>query len=101
MSATTTVIYEQNTKFNMDYYLKTHMPLVQEKWGPSGLKSWKVLQFPADAPYTVQATLEWGSMSDFKKATEDKAAMDAIMGDVSNFSNTTPKLMTGEVVASK
>ena len=49
----------------------------------------------------MQATLEWGSMSDFQKATQDKAAMDAIMGDVSNFSNTTPKLMTGEVVASK
>jgi hypothetical protein len=32
----------------MDYYLKTHMPLVQEKWGPSGLKSWKVspVSFP-------------------------------------------------------
>merc|ERR1712137_915945 len=101
MSATTTVIYEQNTKFNMDYYLKTHMPLVQEKWGPSGLKSWKVLKFGDDAPYCVQATLEWGSMSDFQKATQDKAAMDAIMGDVSNFSNTNPKLMTGEVVGSK
>jgi hypothetical protein len=61
----------------------------------------QVLQFPADAPYCVQATIEWGSMSDFKKATEDKAAMDAIMGDVSNFSNTSPKLMTGEVVGSK
>jgi uncharacterized protein (TIGR02118 family) len=102
----------------MDYYLKTHMPLVQEKWGPSGLKSWKVclqalssypaithipqvLKFGDDAPYCVQATLEWGSMSDFQKATQDKAAMDAIMGDVSNFSNTNPKLMTGEVVGSK
>jgi hypothetical protein len=61
----------------------------------------QVLQFPADAPYCVQATIEWGSMADFKKATEDKAAMDAIMGDVSNFSNTSPKLMTGEVVGSK
>merc|ERR1712070_1259398 len=100
MSATTTVIYEKGTDFKMDYYLKTHMPLVQEKWGPSGLKSWKVLKFGDDAPYAVQATLEWGSMSDFQKATQDEAAMDAIMGDVSNFSNTTPKLMTGEVVAS-
>ena len=61
----------------------------------------QVLKFGDDAPYCVQATLEWGSMSDFQKATQDKAAMDAIMGDVSNFSNTTPKLMTGEVVGSK
>lgn len=36
------MIYEKGTQFNMDYYLKTHMPLVQEKWAEHGLKSWKV-----------------------------------------------------------
>lgn len=61
----------------------------------------QVLKFGDDAPYCVQATLEWGSMSDFQKATQQQDAMDAIMGDVKNFSNTTPKLMTGEVVGSK
>jgi hypothetical protein len=61
----------------------------------------QVIQFPAGSPYCVQATLEWSSMADFKKASEDKDAMAAIMGDVSNFSNTTPKLMTGEVVGSQ
>lgn len=38
------VIYEKGTDFKMDYYLKTHMPLVQEKWAEFGLKSWKVRQ---------------------------------------------------------
>lgn len=36
------MIYEQGTDFKMDYYLKTHMPLVQSKWAEFGLKSWKV-----------------------------------------------------------
>ncbi|KAM0717515.1 hypothetical protein Q7P37_007367 [Cladosporium fusiforme] len=100
MSATTTVIYEKGTDFKMDYYLKTHMPLVQQKWSEYGLKSWKVLQFPDDAPYCVQATLEWGSMDDFKKAATSPALQD-IMDDVKNFSNTTPKLMTGQLVGSQ
>lgn len=41
------VIYEKGTDFKMDYYLKTHMPLVQEKWAEFGLKSWKVRHFYA------------------------------------------------------
>lgn len=105
----------------MDYYLKTHMPLVQEKWAPYGLKSWKVchaqfpitrflrgplsnqakvIKFGEESPYVVQATLEWGSMDDFKKAAGSDS-IQAVMDDVKNFSNTTPKLMTGEVVGSQ
>lgn len=61
----------------------------------------KVLKFGDDSPYTVQATLEWGSLDDFKKAASDQDALNAIMGDVKNFANTTPKLMTGEIVASQ
>lgn len=61
----------------------------------------KVLKFDDESPYTVQATLEWGSVDDFKKAASDQDALNAIMGDVKNFSNTTPKLMTGEVVGSQ
>ena len=61
----------------------------------------KVLKFGDDSPYSVQATLEWGSLEDFQKAASDQDALNAIMGDVKNFSNTTPKLMTGEIVGSQ
>jgi hypothetical protein len=105
----------------MDYYLKTHMPLVQENWSSYGLKSWKVcyanpplhdllrkhrltkekvIQFGDDSPYAVQATLEWGSLDDFKKAAGSDSTK-TVMDDVKNFSNTTPKLFSGEVVGSK
>ncbi|KAL1588035.1 hypothetical protein WHR41_03392 [Cladosporium halotolerans] len=100
MSATTTVIYEKGTDFKMDYYLKTHMPLVQEKWAEFGLKSWKVLKFPDDSPYTVQATLEWESMDSFKKAA-GSPSLQAVMDDVKNFADKPPKLMTGELVGSQ
>jgi uncharacterized protein (TIGR02118 family) len=115
------VLYEKGTEFNMDYYLKTHMPLVQENWGPYGLKSWKVrhahmstawslpdlsadnakvLKFDEDSPYLVQATLEWGSLDDFKKAAGSDSTK-KVMDDVKNFANTSPKLMSGEIVGSQ
>jgi hypothetical protein len=39
-------------------------------------------------------------VDDFKKAAGSDATS-AVMDDVKNFSNTTPKLFTGEVVGSK
>lgn len=59
----------------------------------------KVVQFPEDSPYCVQATIEWGSVSDFKNAASSPA-LQVIMDDVKNFADKPPKFMTGEVVAS-
>ena len=73
------------------------MPLVSRHWTQYGLKSWKVLQFGDDAPYTVQATLEFDSMDDFKKAGGSPEAKE-VMGDIPNFSDKQPVLMPGEVV---
>lgn len=73
------------------------MPLVQKLWGPEGLKSWTVLKFGPDAPYSVQATLHWASMKDFQTAAQGKHTAE-IMGDVKNFSNKEPTLIPGEIV---
>ena len=81
----------------MSYYMSTHMPLVQKNWSAYGLKSWKVLQFPADAPYCVQATLEWGSIDEFQKAATSESAKE-VLGDVKNFSDKDPVLFSGEAV---
>ncbi|KAJ9622340.1 hypothetical protein H2203_006558 [Taxawa tesnikishii (nom. ined.)] len=99
MPAQVTVIYpnEPNAKFDMDYYLSTHMPLVQKLWGPQGLKSWTVLKFGNDSPYSVQATLEWDDMETFQKAAAGEHTAE-IMNDVPNFASTKPHLMPGEVV---
>lgn len=73
------------------------MPLVQKHWGQYGLQSWKVLKFGDDAPYCVQATLEWGSLSEFQKAATSDSAKE-VLGDVPNFSDKDPILMSGDVV---
>jgi len=94
--ATITVLYPKGADFNMDYYMSTHMPLVQSKWSQHGLKSWKVINFGKDAEYSVQATLEFGSMEDIKKASGSSEAPE-VMGDVKNFTSSQPILMSGPV----
>lgn len=73
------------------------MPLVQEHWGPLGLKSWQIVEMGDDAPFKVQATLLWGSEADFKSAASGKTAA-IVFGDISNFSDKQPVVLSGPVV---
>ena len=63
--------------------MSSHMPLVGKKLGPHGLKSWKVLEFPAGSAFCVQATLEWESMSKFESAGASPE-MKEVLDDVSS-----------------
>lgn len=73
------------------------MPLVEKNWKQYGLKSWKVLKFEGDVPYSVQATLEWDSMDDYQKAVQAPETKE-VLGDVENFSDKGPILMASNVV---
>ncbi|KAI0459082.1 hypothetical protein F5B21DRAFT_457116 [Xylaria acuta] len=94
------VVYPQGAKFDMDYYLATHMPLVQKMWAPYGLKSWKVAHYTnPDAPYVVHAWLEWESKEHADKGTASSGGA-TVFADVSKFSDKSPIPMTGEQVGS-
>lgn len=56
--------------FDMDYYLNTHMKIVQEHWGPLGLKSWSIVEFEEGDPsgLLVQAILYWSTREAYDKA---------------------------------
>ncbi|KAI0186623.1 hypothetical protein EV127DRAFT_438127 [Xylaria flabelliformis] len=100
MTYITSVVYEKGVTFDMDYYLASHMPLVQKLWGPYGLKSWKVVHYTSpDAPYAVQAWLEWESKEAADKGfpSSDGAT---IFADVSKFSDKPATAITGELVGS-
>lgn len=91
--------------FDLSYYLKTHMPLVKEKWSSFGLKSYTVLQAQpgpdgAKPQYSVQATLVWEKGEHVAAALGDGASTGAIMGDIPNFSNKQPVFVSGDVVGS-
>lgn len=65
MPSYTTVLYPQEAKFDKAYYKSSHMPLVEKNWKQYGLKKWQVIYLPSDAPYCVQAILEWGDVSKY------------------------------------
>ncbi|KXJ94820.1 hypothetical protein Micbo1qcDRAFT_193888 [Microdochium bolleyi] len=98
MAVSASVLYPKGADFNMEYYLSTHMPLVQARWGPFGLKSWKVVKYDENASFSVQASLEWESEDALNKALQSEEAKE-IFGDVSNFTTSKPELVRGEVQA--
>lgn len=103
---TVTVIYPntEGAKFDMKYYLATHMPLVSEKWGPHGLQAWRITQFTSTAsgekpPYLVEAKLEFASLDAFHAAA--KAEGGPVFGDVPNFTDISPAVLFGDVKGDK
>lgn len=84
-------------KFNEDYYINTHMPLVQKLWGPLGLKSWTV-SVPAEGPHVMTAALRWESHEAFETAAKGDTASQ-IFGDVPNFTDIKPELLKATVKA--
>ncbi|OLN86556.1 hypothetical protein CCHL11_08522 [Colletotrichum chlorophyti] len=104
MTITITVVFpnEADAKYDIDYYVNKHMPLIQERWGQYGVKSWSVTKFQngadGSAPlYAFGSTVSWDNLDQIKSAFAGPEAAE-IMGDVSNFSNKQPIFLTGEVL---
>jgi uncharacterized protein (TIGR02118 family) len=101
MPANATVLYPPDATFNLDYYLKSHMPLVSAKWTAFGLQDWKVVQFEAgpdgSKPYSIAAVLTWDSLDSVPKALASDEGK-GILDDVANFSDKGPIFLVGNVV---
>ncbi len=103
MATTITVLYEtvEGSKFDLDYYMATHMPLVDEKFKPFGLRSWRVLKgvgtpFGGEAKFGIIANLEFDTAQQFKDAVAAEGG--PVFGDVPNFTNITPIVVIGDLV---
>jgi uncharacterized protein (TIGR02118 family) len=89
-----------STKFDMDYYCKSHMPMVQQKLG-AACKSVAVEQglggaAPGAPPaYTAMGHLYFDSVADFQTAFAPHA--EAIMADIANYTNVQPLIQISEV----
>jgi uncharacterized protein (TIGR02118 family) len=101
---TVSVMYPatEGSKFDMDYYLKTHVPLAGARWGSFGLRDAKVLRgtgAPGGAApsYSVIALLTFESAADFQRAVA--AHGKEVMGDIPNFTNVQPVVQINEIAA--
>ncbi len=89
-----------SAKFDMDYYCKSHMPMVQQKLG-AACKSIAVEQgLAGGAPgapltYVAMGHLYFDSVAEFQAAFTPH--VEAIMGDVPNYTNVQPVIQISEV----
>lgn len=93
-------------RFDMSYYLATHMKIIEEEWSPYGLKGWSINEFPNPCPltsqappYAVQTTCYFDTVDNMKTALEKGAAKTT--PDITKFTNVAPVLWVGEKGAAK
>ncbi|KAI1845505.1 hypothetical protein JX266_008363 [Neoarthrinium moseri] len=81
--------------FDLDYYLHTHMPLVDKHWRPHGLLGWTVAVMDGSTSgYHVQAIMTFEDLEAFESVME----MGEIMADINNFTSARPVRWVGKVV---
>ena len=67
------VMYPAGATFDQDYYLKTHIPLVKERWTSQGLEKIQIVRAaatPDGSPpsFSIMALLSFSSAADFQTA---------------------------------
>jgi uncharacterized protein (TIGR02118 family) len=90
----------EGTKFDMDYYCTSHMPMVQKKLGAACRSMAVELGLGGGAPgapptYAAMGHLYFDSVGDFQAAFAPHA--EAIMADIPNYTNIQPVIQVSEV----
>ncbi|HVR28879.1 MAG TPA: EthD family reductase [Thermoanaerobaculia bacterium] len=94
---------QSGSRFDLDYYVKRHMALVESKLGERGLVRWEVDRGlgggapGAPAPYVAAGHLYFESLDSFQQAFG--AAAGEIMADVPNYTDLTPQVQVSEIVS--
>ncbi|KAH6976549.1 hypothetical protein BKA56DRAFT_674989 [Ilyonectria sp. MPI-CAGE-AT-0026] len=72
-------------RFDLEYYINTHMPLQMKHHGPYGLRSYHVVEPTEDAPYVVQTIEFWDSIDSMEKAIKEASA--ELWKDIPNYTD--------------
>ena len=87
-----TVAYpvSSGSRFDLDYYLQTHIPLVHQRWDSLGLKSLDLYRGTGtpdggEAPVVMLALLTWPSRDAFEAAAKQHG--EEVFGDIPNFTD--------------
>lgn len=91
--------YTESARFDLDYYVKKHMPLVASRGQDLGLQSYQVLrglEVGGKPAYHVVAHLIVSSVQAFQSGMETHGA--EIMGDIPNYTDIRPVIQFSETV---
>jgi uncharacterized protein (TIGR02118 family) len=91
----------KDSRFDVEYYLGTHIPLVKSLWSEMGLKSVDLVQGTA-AIDRGMPTFELIGQLTFDSADSLENALsrhgNEILGDIPNFTNVQPIIQTGKTL---
>jgi uncharacterized protein (TIGR02118 family) len=92
-----------DSKFDFDYYVSTHMPLVAKLYGEFGLQSWQTdkgisMSSKVPADFLVACYLCFDTMDNVKLALKTNGAQ--VMADVANFTDLEPGVSFAQIEAS-
>ena len=81
---------DAGTRFDRDYYVTTHLPLVRAAWGPHGLRSAAAFFPPTDGAGTIASCV-----CEFESDNALQAAFAApqtagVVADIPNFTDAVP-----------
>lgn len=90
-----------NTRFDLDYYLSKHIPLLRQRWEPLGLTNVQVVRGMAKVDgsavdFQMMALITFDSMASFQSAAA--AHGPEIIGDIPNFTDTQAGVQINEVL---
>lgn len=101
MSFRTILLYpfKANSRFDVDYYINTHLPLVEKLFGPYGMTAWEVTKFSTtdDQQFSYQVILKWETAKGAATASASPGAKQ-LRDDIANFSDDLPIALTGALV---
>jgi uncharacterized protein (TIGR02118 family) len=92
----------QESKFNLDYYLAHHIPMLKKQLEPEGLKGVEIeegIGTPkpgSPAPFSVVEHLIFNNYEEMQMALGTHS--DMLMADVANFTNTEPFVQINRVI---
>ena len=92
----------EGATFDYDYYVNTHMKLVEEKLKPYGLQSWKVIKGlsgggDAPAPYLCVGMVIFDTADGYDRG--GAVVGPVLRDDIPNFTNVTPVRLVAEIIA--
>ena len=87
-------------KFDIDYYLNVHLPIVRQKFGPYGLRKIEVdrgVEKPGGgtSPFFAIGYLYFDTLADFRRAYASVGA--EVVGNISRYTDVIPMIQIGEV----
>lgn len=102
---TVTVTYprQNDARFDFDYYVRSHLPLVASTWRDQGVGKVGALKGIAAAdgsepPYLAMALIEFESMDALAKAMAGEGSA-KVAADISNYTNVAPIIQINETIA--